>query len=126
MNILIADDNPEVRSALRLLLELDHLPANVVEVSKMQDLLAYLNENCPALVLLDWELPGLERSDIRTLLQAGCPQMKLIALSSKYEAHQDALAAGVDAFVSKTEPPEQILSTLHSLIQFPKESDSFL
>ena len=121
MKILIADDNPEVRSALRLLLELDSLPVIVMEASHMQELLEQLREYCPALIILDWELPGLQRSDIRDLLQAGCPQMKLIALSSKYEARQDALDAGVDAFVSKAEPPEQVLSALHSLAQFPKE-----
>jgi CheY-like chemotaxis protein len=42
--------------------------------------------------------------------------MKIIALSSKYEARQEALAVGVDAFVSKTEPAELVLTTLYSLL----------
>jgi len=115
MKILLADDSPEVRSALRLLLEQEPLPAVVTEVSEMKSLISQLREECPEFLLLDWELPGLRREDIHVVLQTGCPQMKVIALSSKYEARQAALSAGVDAFVSKAEPPEKILSTLHSL-----------
>ena len=49
MKILLADDNPEVRSALGLLLEQEPLPTKIVEVPNTQDLFSYLNENCPRL-----------------------------------------------------------------------------
>lgn len=116
MKILLADDNPEVRSALRLLLEQEPLPAMVTEVSNMHSLFAHLKENCPRVVLLDWELPGLNGSSLLEVMRSQCPGMKVIALSSRYEARRDALTAGVDAFVSKAEPPEQILSILYTLL----------
>jgi DNA-binding NarL/FixJ family response regulator len=116
MKILLADDNPEVRSALRLLLEQEPMQAIVMEVSDTQSLLAHLSENCPMIVLLDWELPELHNSDVLMMIRSRCPGIKVIALSSKFEARQEALAARVDAFISKTEPPEQILSTLRSFI----------
>jgi DNA-binding NarL/FixJ family response regulator len=116
MKILLADDNPEVRSALRLLLEQEPLLAIVMEVSDTQGLLVHLGEDCPMVVLLDWELPGLHSSDAMRLVRSRCPEMKVIALSSKFEARQEALAARVDAFVSKAEPPERILSTVCSFI----------
>jgi DNA-binding NarL/FixJ family response regulator len=116
MKILLADDNPEVRSALRLLLEQEPILAMVMEVADTQSLLAHLNKNCPMVVLLDWELPGLHSSDFMMIIRSRCPEMKVIALSSKFEARQEALAARVDAFVSKAEPPERILSTLCSFI----------
>jgi CheY-like chemotaxis protein len=87
-----------------------------MEVADTQALLAHLNENCPTAVLLDWELPGLHNSDYLRIVRASCPQTKVIAMSSKFEARQQALASRVDAFVSKSEPPERILSTLCSLI----------
>ena len=114
MKILVADDNPEVRSALRLLLEQEPVSAVVMHVEDTPGLLAHLSENCPMIVLLDWELPGLRSSDFLKLARSVCPRMKVVALSSKFEARQEALAAGVDAFVSKAEPPEQILTTLCS------------
>ena len=116
MKILLADDNPEVRSALRLLLEQEPVLAMVMEVADAPGLLTHLRENCPMVVLLDWELPGLHSSDVLTMVRSRCPEMKVIALSSKFEARQEALTARVDAFISKAEPPEHILSTLCSLI----------
>lgn len=116
MCILLADDNPEVRSALRLLLEQEPLLASIIEVSDVASLFACLQENCPLAVLLDWELPGPNRSNLLDVLHLFCPGMKVIALSSRYEARQEALVTGVDAFVSKTEPSELVLATLYSLI----------
>jgi len=116
MKILLADDNREVRSALRLLLEQEPISALVIDVTDAQELHAHLNGDCPLVLLLDWELPGFKSSDILSLARSRCPGMKVIALSSKYEARQEALAARVDAFVSKAEPPEQILSTLCAFI----------
>ncbi|MBN1449427.1 MAG: response regulator transcription factor [Anaerolineales bacterium] len=116
MKILLADDNPEVRSALRLLLEQEPVLAVVTEVADTQSLLAHLSESCPMVVLLDWELPGLHNGDFLMMVRLRCPEMKVIALSSKFEARQEALAASVDAFISKAEPSEQILSTLCSFI----------
>jgi CheY-like chemotaxis protein len=119
MKILLADDNREVRSALRLLLEQEPLMATVTEAASIQTLLGQLQKNCPNVILLDWELPGLHNSDFLMTIRTYCPETKIIALSSKFEARQQALAARVDAFVSKAEPPEQILSALWSLIPHP-------
>lgn len=116
MKILIADDNPEVRSALRLLLEQDTLPTTVLEVSDTSSLFVCLKEYCPKVVFLDWELPGFQRDDNYMRLRSRCPRTKVIALSSKFEARQEAVKAGVDAFISKSEAPEKILSTLYTLI----------
>jgi CheY-like chemotaxis protein len=119
MKILLADDNPEVRSALRLLLEQEPLLAVVMEVADSQTLLVHVSETCPMVLLLDWELPGLQTSGFINLLRSHCPRIKVIALSSRFEARQEALAAGMDAFVSKAEPPEKILSTVWSFVPNP-------
>ena len=116
MKILIADDNPEVRSALRLLLEHDIFQATVLEVSDTSSLFVCLKEYCPNVVFLDWELPGFQGDDNYIRLRSRCPRTKVIALSSKFEARQEAVTAGVDAFISKSESPEKILSTLHTLL----------
>lgn len=120
MEILLADDNPEVRSALRLLLELDPLPFCVTEISDTQGLFASLRESCPVAVLLDWELPGFQGKDALDSVYPFCPGIKVIAMSSRYEARHEALKAGADAFISKADPPEQILATLYTLLLFVK------
>jgi CheY-like chemotaxis protein len=121
MKILLADDNPEVRSALRLLLEQEPVPGTVTEVADAHELVMQLRRDCPLVILLDWELPRLDKSSFLEMVRSTCPETKIIALSSRFEARQHALAAGVDAFISKAEPPEQILITLRSLIPQPYE-----
>jgi len=121
MRILLADDKSEVRSALRLLLEQDPLPDQVAEVSSAQELFADLRENCPTAVLIDWELPGIPMRELLPLLRSYCPGMKVIAMSSRFEARQEALIAGTDAFISKAEPPEYILATLYALLIHAKK-----
>ena len=121
MIILLADDNSEVRSALRLLLEQEPIPATVIDVEDIQGLRMHLTGDCPMILLLDWELPGLQCSSLLSLVRSRCPGMKVIALSSRYEARREAMTARVDAFVSKSEPPERILSTICGFL--PERTD---
>jgi len=113
MHMLIADDQPQVRSALRLLLE-QHPDLNVIgEAVDAQGLLDWVRAVCPDIVLLDWELPELPRNDVVSVLRALCPHLLVIALSGRPEARQAALDAGVNAFVSKGDPPERLLAAVN-------------
>ena len=113
MQVLLADDQSKVRSALRLLL--DHEPDIDVlgEAVDATGLLDWGKAACPDLVLLDWELPGFN-ADLLGTLQDCCPSLTVIALSGQPEAHQAAISAGVDAFVSKGDPPEQLLTAIRN------------
>jgi CheY-like chemotaxis protein len=71
----------------------------------------------PDVLLLDWELPGLNPADAVSRLRAILPQLTVIALSGRLEARQTALAAGADAFVSKSKPPSQLLAVLRAISQ---------
>jgi len=111
-HILIADDQPQVRRALRLLLE-QELSANVIgEAAEAKTLLALVAAGCPDLVLLDWGLPGMAAADLLVAVREACPALAVIVLSGQPEAEEKALAAGADAFVSKADPPEQLLAAI--------------
>jgi len=115
MRILLADDQPEVRSAMRLLLEQDPHFAVVGEVSGSDGLVAQAKETSSDVVLLDWELPGMRPSELLKSLHSACPSVKVVGTSGRPEARRAALATGVDAFVSKGDPPEQLLLTLRAI-----------
>jgi DNA-binding NarL/FixJ family response regulator len=94
----------------------------VGEAAEAEDLLAQLKATRPDLMLLDWELPGLALANsvgsekrLLSVLHVFYPNLRVIALSGRPEAHQAALAAGVDAFVSKGDPPERLLTTLRAM-----------
>jgi DNA-binding NarL/FixJ family response regulator len=112
MHILLADDETQVRSALRLLLEQDRGLSVVGEAAEAGEVLDRLQATCPDLLLLDWELPGQKGGDLLLAVGRCCPALAVIALSGRPEARRAALAAGVDAFVSKGDPPERLLAAV--------------
>jgi DNA-binding NarL/FixJ family response regulator len=118
MRVLVADDQAKVRSALRLLLLERQPDVEVVgEAVDAKGLLAWANSVCPDVILLDWELPGLQTSTIIALLHRRCPAVRVIALSSRPEVRQKALNAGAHDFVSKGDPAEILLQALRSVSQ---------
>ena len=121
MRVLLADDQSKVRSALRLVLEQQpgiHVLGEAVDTTGLLD---WVTVTCPDLVLLDWELPGLEADGPSTgsgqrllsTLRELCPCLAVIALSGRPEARRAALDAGADAFVSKGDPPERLLAAVN-------------
>jgi DNA-binding NarL/FixJ family response regulator len=115
MRVLVADDQPQVRSALQILLNQEPDVNVVSEASDAKSLLTQIQTSQPEIILLDWDLPGLPLSNLLSVLQINYPSLVVIVLSGKLEARQQALAAGADAFVSKIDPPTQLLAVLHAL-----------
>lgn len=84
----------------------------VGEAVDAKTLMTQVRVTCPDLVLLDWRLQGLAAVNLLPALRRVCPKVVVIALSGRPEERQTALDAGVDAFVSKTDPPERLLATI--------------
>lgn len=117
MRLLLADDQPRIRFALRALLAQQSGLTVVGEAVDAAELLTMARERCPDLVLLGWGLRGLPAAELVLALRSLCPHAYLIALSSRLEVRQTALAAGADAFVSKMDPPGQLLRAIASCTQ---------
>ena len=114
MRVLLADDQAKVRSALRLLLE--HQPDVEIlgEAVDTTGLLDWLKAVDPDVILLDWELPGQPAVSLLCQIHSHRPGLRVIDLSGLPEARQAALAAGAYAFVSKGDPPEILVHTVHT------------
>jgi DNA-binding NarL/FixJ family response regulator len=125
MRFLLVDDETKVCSALRLLLEQEPDWHVATEISETESLLAYFEKmnggkdrtEDPIVLLLDWELPGLNREKVLPVLREKRPDMQIVALSARSYNRPDALELGVDAFISKNDPPDEMLSTLHALVE---------
>jgi two-component system response regulator DesR len=122
MRVLVADNDPRVRTALNMLLKFEPELAIAGESTDASSLLAPAKELQPDLVLLDWELPGSSIAGLIERLREAETPCKVIILSRRPEADQAARSAGADAFVSKTDPADSLLETLHNLCQ-PQERD---
>ena len=112
MRVLIAEHLSKVRFALRVTLERQPGLSMVSEVANSDELLAQAENLHPDLVLLDWELTDLDAENTLRCLRERCPHVFVIALSAKDKAREAAVTAGADAFVSKADPPERLLSAI--------------
>jgi len=112
LRILLADDNRDSRSALALLLE-TRLGAIIVgEALSMESLLEQAAATHPDVVLLDWELPGKPEADRIVVLRSVVPGGRIIIISARPESALQTVEA--DAFVNKTDPPENLLAVLRT------------
>jgi DNA-binding NarL/FixJ family response regulator len=116
MRILIADRNAAVCSALTVylqnMLELD----TVCQAADEEELLAQAEAFCPDIVLVDWGVPGPDRTELLASLHALEGRPSLIVLASHFEQERDALAAGADYFACKADPPARLLAAVRLAI----------
>jgi CheY-like chemotaxis protein len=109
LRVLVADGRPDVRSALRLMLEQD--PGIVVsaEASNSAQVMMQVERTRPDVIILDCDLPGLGAAELLPAVRTIRPGIWIVAMCARPELRQSALSAGADAFVGKTEPPQNLL-----------------
>ena len=119
MRVFLIDDQAQVRGALRKLLK-HHLNMQVVgEAVDTHNLWIEMEAARPDLLLLDWSVLGSRPDETLTVLRARYPQLPVIIMSAQPEVRRAALVAGADAFISKADPPEQLLAALKHVCHGP-------
>ena len=120
MKVYVADDQRQVRSALRLILE-HHNVEVIGEANHYQQLFQSLDQCCPDVLLFDWELPGNPYHGDPPLnplpiLARLCPAMQIVVMSSLPESRLEtaSLACG---FISKADPADVFLDAVTTLVE---------
>ena len=111
--VLVADSDPNVREALRLLLARHPDFTCVGESHDLVELCRDAAALQPDLVLLDWDLRGLGANRLSDLRSA-CPNASVVVLSTHDEVRARALRDGAAAFVCKGDSPAHLLNTLRA------------
>ena len=112
--ILIVDDIPQVREDLRTLLTL----AGDIEVVGVAmnglDGVRQVDVIRPEVVLMDLEMPVLDGYEATRQIKTLDPACRIIALTvhDDEEARHKAIQAGVDDFIVKGAPLENLLQTI--------------
>jgi len=103
--IVIADDHPLYRAALRGAVAAACAGSAIAEAQNVADLLALL-ERCPAadLLLLDLNMPGAHGFSALAHLRGAYPQLPVVVVSAIDDAHtvRQAIAFGAQGFISKS------------------------
>ncbi|QCW49931.1 response regulator transcription factor [Nocardioides dongxiaopingii] len=115
--VLVVDDDPLVRSALRLMLGGQDDLEVVGEAVDGQDGLQRAAELLPDVVLMDIRMPRLNGIEAtRILLERPAPPRVIVLTTFDADDHVlEALAVGADGFLLKDTPPGDIVAAIHKV-----------
>lgn len=116
--ILIADDHPLARAAIRSLLEEDHSFELVGEASNGKDAFQLCVELNPDLILMDINMPVWNGLEATRQIKHYYPQIRIVMLTVSDDVADlfTALQFGAQGYLSKNMESEHWLSYLHSLM----------
>jgi DNA-binding NarL/FixJ family response regulator len=118
--IIIADDHPMFRNALRQALNLDSSGCQIIEVESSDSLRIQLRDHHDAdLLILDLNMPGVEGFSALAYVQKKYPNLPVIMISAndKPETIMHAKHFGALGFVSKSVGIDEIRLALQTVIQ---------
>ena len=115
--ILIVDDHPTLREALRRLLQLLYPDHVVVEAANVETALTQVQLAYPWLILMDIERPYRASLEATRRIKADHPETLVIILTVyEDDQHREAAAqAGADGFVAKSRLMVELVPVLTAL-----------
>ena len=116
--VLVVDDDDRLREFIRVNLEMDGYA--VREASNAAEGLAALEEEPPALILLDVMMPGMSGWEMlqRVQEQHGVGTIPVIMFSGQVDVPADQAAErGAQAFLGKPVDPQQLIEATKRLIR---------
>ena len=117
IRVLLADDHPLVRSAIRKLLERAADIEVVGEVGDGFEALHQVEKLAPDVLLLDMEMPGLRGVEVARHLQSQGTPVRILGLSSYDDQHyiQGMLESGAAGYLTKEEAPQMLVQAVRGV-----------
>ncbi|MFI6551291.1 response regulator [Streptomyces prunicolor] len=114
IRVLLVDDDPLVRSGLRLMLSGADDIEVVAEAADGGEVPALVDEHAPDLVLMDIRMPGVDGLEATERLRArpGAPAVVMLTTFKDDEQVLGALRAGAAGFLLKHTPPAEIVAAV--------------
>jgi CheY-like chemotaxis protein len=103
LRVLVVDDSPDVRMAVRFGLEVDDRFAEVVEAANGADAIEAAADGQPDVILLDEQMPGMSGTEALPALRSAVPEARIVVFSAVAEHLEIDLRApgAADAVVPK-------------------------
>jgi CheY-like chemotaxis protein len=115
--ILIVEDHPTMREAMRLVLEGEGF--DIDEASDGDQALAAVHEEPPDLVLLDMSIPGASGPDVLAAVKndpVSSDVRVIVVTATGEEGRAAAMAGGADHYFTKPFSPIALLQAVESVL----------
>lgn len=115
--ILIVEDHPTMREAMRLVLEGEGF--DIDEASDGDQALAAVHEGPPDLVLLDMSIPGTSGPDVLAAVKndpASSEVRVIVVTATGEEGRAAAMAGGADHYFTKPFSPIALLQAVEEVL----------
>lgn len=123
MRVLIVDDEANIRSSVRALLESEGY--SVQEAGTAEAALVDVDEAPPEAVLLDLALPGMNGLEALAQLRERAPSLPVVMMSGRASLSDavEATRLGAFHFLEKPLTPESVLLTLRRAVELSRARD---
>jgi DNA-binding NarL/FixJ family response regulator len=115
--VVLADDHPAVRAAVRRVLEGAGDIQIVAEAENGAEALRLVEQVDPDVLLLDIEMPGLNGIEVAQRLQAAGASVRILALSAHEDTEyiQGMLDSGAAGYITKEEAPHILIQAVRGV-----------
>lgn len=119
--IMIVEDNPRARRALKALMSQQVGIDVTAEASNGQEAICNIKGEVPDIVIMDMRMPVMDGFEATKIIKANWPQIKVVAMTMYPDCQSEAFCAGADAFLVKGGPLEELLSMVTGVKTSHKE-----
>lgn len=117
LRIVVADDHPSVREALRALLTLESDLEVIAVARDGAEALRLARELAPDVVVLDNDMPGLSGTAVAHHLRREWRDLHIVMYTADAEVCRRAPAAGANACVVKDASPALLLDAIRGAVR---------
>lgn len=124
IKLILADDNENTRSSIKMLLELDEAMDIVGEAASGEEVLEKVNSLEPEIVIMDVNMPGIDGIEATRQISLHYPRVFVIIISVNDELHnfRKAMLAGAKEYLVKPLSPEELNSTVRKVADLNRKS----
>jgi DNA-binding NarL/FixJ family response regulator len=120
IRILIVDDHKMVRDGIRSMLEFQESKFKffINEASDGEEGVEMAGKNPYDIIMMDYQLPGIDGADAARLILEKNPDAKILALSNynEYMYIDRMIKTGVKGFVLKNVTPEELIKAIDTIL----------
>jgi NarL family two-component system response regulator LiaR len=114
IRVLLVDDHQMFADALELLLASEEGIESLGAVASGEQMVEVCERECPDVVLMDIDLPGMDGVDATRLLTQLCPDAQVVAITALQPGDVMArvIEAGATGFVPKTQAADLLIDVI--------------